>query len=110
MPEIARRAAVHAAAHITGGGFDENVPRILPEGLGAIIDRGSWEVPAVFGVVADAAGVQADELFGVLNMGIGMVLAVPAEHAEGTLDLLSGRGRPGVVMGRVERGSGLSYG
>jgi phosphoribosylformylglycinamidine cyclo-ligase len=107
--ELARHGSLHAAAHITGGGFGENVPRMLPDGLGAVIDRGSWEVPGVFGLVADAAGVPTDELFDVLNMGIGMVLAVPAGQADGALSLLSGRGSPGVVVGRVERGSGLSY-
>jgi phosphoribosylformylglycinamidine cyclo-ligase len=106
---LARQGALHAAAHITGGGFGENVPRMLPDGLGAIVDRGAWVVPSIFGVVAEAAEVQADELFDVLNMGIGMVLAVPADRADEALDLLSGRGSPGVVVGGVEPGSGLSY-
>jgi phosphoribosylformylglycinamidine cyclo-ligase len=107
--ELARRGLVHAAAHITGGGFGENVPRILPEGLGAVVDRRAWITPSIFEVVADAAGVPLEELFDVLNMGIGMVLAVPAEQADEALDLLAGRGSPGAVIGRVEPGAGVTY-
>ena len=106
---LARAGVVRSAAHITGGGWFENVPRALPDGLGAEVRTDAWEPQPIFAIVADAAGLASADLFGVLNMGIGMVLVVPAEHAEGTLDLLSGRGRPGVVVGRVERGSGLSY-
>jgi phosphoribosylformylglycinamidine cyclo-ligase len=107
--ELSRRGIVHAAAHITGGGFGENVPRMLPEGLGAVVDRSAWTVPPIFGVVADAADVPADQLFDVLNMGIGMVLAVPAEGADEARQALSERGALGIAIGRVGTGSGLGY-
>jgi phosphoribosylformylglycinamidine cyclo-ligase len=107
--ELARRGVIHAAAHITGGGFGENVPRMLPEGLGAVIDRSAWTVPPIFGVVADATGVPAHELSDVLNMGIGMVLAVPAEREDEARQALAERGTLGITIGRAGMESGLSY-
>ena len=77
---LARDGLVHAAAHITGGGFHENIPRALPDGLGAQIHRGSWPEPPIFDVVAEAAGVSDDDLFATFNMGIGMVLVVDPER------------------------------
>jgi phosphoribosylformylglycinamidine cyclo-ligase len=77
---LARAGLLRAAAHITGGGFFENIPRALPEGLGAEIRRGGWTAPPVVGLVADASGASEDELFATFNMGIGMVLVVnPAD-------------------------------
>jgi phosphoribosylformylglycinamidine cyclo-ligase len=97
---LTREGLVHAAAHITGGGFVENVPRALPEGLGAEIDRGSWTVPPVFELVQREAGASDDEMFETFNMGIGMVLVVPPESAERAAE-------GGSVIGRVVAGSGL---
>ncbi len=79
---FARRGLVRAAAHITGGGFHENVPRALASGLGAEIDRGSWPEHAIFALVQREAGASDDEMFSTFNMGIGMVLVVAPEHAD----------------------------
>ena len=76
----------------------ENVPRVLPEGWGARIDRGSWEVPPIFELVKREAGATDDDMFETFNMGIGMVLVVPPESAE-AIDA--------PVIGRVVSGSGL---
>src|SRR5204863_9529943 len=73
--ELAQAGLAHPAAHITGGGWTENVPRALGPGLGARIDRQAWTPQPIFAVIAQAAGIDPGDLFGVLNMGIGMVVA-----------------------------------
>jgi phosphoribosylformylglycinamidine cyclo-ligase len=95
-----REGLLHAAAHITGGGIVENLPRILPDGLGATLDRGSWPEQPIFGLLQREAGLTDDDLFGTFNMGLGMIVAVPPEHAEAA-------GAHGPVVGRVEPGSGV---
>ena len=95
-----REGMVHAAAHVTGGGFTENIPRILPEGLGAEVRRGTWTEPPIFGVLQRAADLTDDDLFSTFNMGIGMVLAVAPEHAEAAAV-------HGAAIGRVVAGSGV---
>ena len=98
--DLHRRGLLHAAAHITGGGFVENVPRMLPEDLGARLDRGAWAEPAIFGLLQREAGLSEDDLFATFNMGLGMVLAVAPEHADEVAAC-------GPVVGAVEGGSGL---
>jgi phosphoribosylformylglycinamidine cyclo-ligase len=95
-----REGLLHAAAHITGGGFHENIPRILPDGLGATIERGTWTEHPIFGLLQRAAGLSDDDLFSTFNMGLGMVLAVAPEHAEAVAI-------HGPIVGRVEAGAGV---
>lgn len=78
---MARDGLVHAAAHVTGGGLAENLPRALPEGLGATLREGSWPVPPIFDLVGDAAGASAEEMRATFNMGLGMVLVARADRA-----------------------------
>ncbi len=85
-----RAGLLHAAAHVTGGGFHENVPRALPEGLGARIERGTWREHPVFGWLAREASLCDDDLFRTFNMGLGMVLVVAPEHAEAVLEAAGG--------------------
>jgi len=108
-PLLAMRDAgiAKSAAHITGGGFHENVPRALPDGLGAEIDRGAWTPPPIFGLVAAAAGTPADELFGVLNMGIGMVVAVAPGDAPRALEIAAAQGVEAVGIGAVSAEPGV---
>ncbi|HET6712760.1 MAG TPA: phosphoribosylformylglycinamidine cyclo-ligase [Actinomycetota bacterium] len=101
---LARDDLVHAAAHITGGGFQENVPRAMPEGLGAEIQRGTWPEQPVFSLVRAAAGAGDDEMFATFNMGLGMVLVVDADDAEQVLDRA---GETAFRIGRVARGAGV---
>ena len=101
---LAGEGLLHAAAHITGGGFTENVPRALPPGLGARISLGSWPVPAVFDLVAEASAATPDDLYGTFNMGIGMVLVVPPEAAGSVLE---GGGSGAYRIGEVVAGSGV---
>ncbi len=79
---LARDGLVHAAAHITGGGLHENVPRALPPGLGAEIERGAWPEQAVFAMVREAASATDSDMFSTFNMGLGMVLVVDGGAAE----------------------------
>jgi phosphoribosylformylglycinamidine cyclo-ligase len=101
---LARAGLVHAAAHITGGGFTENIPRVLPEGLGAEIELGSWPVPPIFGLLAEASGASEDDLYGTFNMGIGMVLVAAPDAAP---DILAGAGPGARRIGVVTPGAGV---
>ena len=84
--ELRNTVDVHAIAHITGGGLIENVPRVLPAGLSAIIDRSSWEVPPLFSAIQEAGGVMEEEIWRTFNMGVGMVLAVPRDQASAVIE------------------------
>ena len=95
---------VHGAAHITGGGFYENIPRILPEGLEARVRRGSFEVPALFSLLAKTGDIPEKEMFSTFNMGIGMACAVHRDDADKALRTLRGMGEPAVLIGEVGRG------
>ncbi|WP_242357177.1 phosphoribosylformylglycinamidine cyclo-ligase [Bifidobacterium pseudolongum] len=97
---------VHGVAHITGGGFIENVPRMLPEGLAARIELDSWPVPPIFDVVERAGSVDHMEMFNIFNMGIGMVVAVSADREDEVMNLLANAGEQGYRIGSVvARGS-----
>ncbi len=80
--ELAREGLLHSAAHVTGGGLDENVPRALPGELHPRFEPGTWPIPSIFEIVAEAAGVRVDELRSTLNLGIGMVLVVAPEAVD----------------------------
>ncbi|APX34334.1 phosphoribosylformylglycinamidine cyclo-ligase [Brachybacterium sp. P6-10-X1] len=92
---------VHALSHVTGGGLGANLARVMPRGLAARIDRGSWEPGAVFSQIARWGSVPQLDLEGTLNMGIGMVALVGAEQADATLAVLSERGVGARVIGEV---------
>lgn len=104
-----KEGGVHALAHITGGGLTENLPRVLPEGLGATIDLTSWDLPPVFRWLAETAGMEQAELLKTFNSGVGMILSVEAERAEALSELLSGLGETVYTMGTVTQGEGVSY-
>jgi phosphoribosylformylglycinamidine cyclo-ligase len=101
VAEAAGRGLLHAAAHITGGGLPANVPRALPEGMGASLDRSSWRPHEVFGFVARRADVSEVELFDTFNMGLGMVLVTPLVDADEVVALMDRRGFQAAVVGRV---------
>jgi phosphoribosylformylglycinamidine cyclo-ligase len=106
--DLARERLLHAAAHVTGGGLDENLPRALPDGLGARLDRGSWPVPPVFELVAEASGTTLDELRSTLNLGVGMVLVAPAEAVDAILRHAERVGTQAFAIGRVVPGGGVA--
>lgn len=104
-----KSGGVHALAHITGGGLTENLPRVLPEGLGAEIDLGAWELPAVFKWLAATGQMAEAELLKTFNAGIGMILSVEAGEAERLKALLEAEGETVSVLGRVSAGEGVRY-
>ena len=99
-------ADVHAMAHITGGGLPGNLNRALPQTLDAVIDAGTWEIPAVFTVLESAGKVPRDEMFRVFNMGVGMVVIAPHTRADAIIGSARVAGIVGWVMGEVRPGRG----
>jgi phosphoribosylformylglycinamidine cyclo-ligase len=95
---------VHSVAHITGGGFEGNLPRALPDGVRAVLDRDTWVVPPIFGEIRRLGRVADEEMARVFNLGVGMVVAVGADRVDDALGALSGAGVDGFVVGRVEAG------
>ena len=95
---------IHGCSHITGGGFYENVPRMLPEGKHAVIEKNSYEVPAIFGMMAREGQVEEKIMYNTYNMGIGMVLAVSQEDAEKAIKAIEEAGETAYVVGTVKDG------
>jgi phosphoribosylformylglycinamidine cyclo-ligase len=91
---------IKGMAHITGGGLPENVPRILPKGLGARFDTSTWDVPSIFALIQEAGQVERDEMFRVFNMGVGMVLACAPDKTDKVLRLVP----EARVVGEVVKG------
>jgi phosphoribosylformylglycinamidine cyclo-ligase len=105
---VGKSVDVHAVAHITGGGLAANLRRALPAGVGAVVERGSWEVPRIFAEVQAAGGIDDDEMQRVFNLGVGMVIAVAPSGADTALEVLGGAGRPGVRIGELVAGDGVA--
>lgn len=101
IKELISRFTIKGIAHITGGGFIENIPRILPDGLTARIERGSWPVQPVFGFMQSISGMRDAQIYNTFNMGIGMVLAVDNEEAEAVLCAANSLGEKAFVIGDV---------
>ncbi len=99
--EVIRNCDVHGISHITGGGFDENIPRILREGQGIEIDEGSWDILPVFRFLEKYGRVPHREMFNIFNMGIGMVIALDAAEAQRAIDLLTAADERASVIGRI---------
>ena len=104
-----KSGGVHALAHITGGGLTENLPRVLPEGLGADINLDAWELPEVFKWLAATGGMAEAELLKTFNSGIGMILSVDASEADRLKALLEAEGETVSVLGAVTAGEGVCY-
>jgi phosphoribosylformylglycinamidine cyclo-ligase len=92
---------VRGIAHITGGGITENLPRVFPVGVRAIVRRGAWSVPPIFQVMAKLGQVEREEMYRVFNMGIGLILVVPAGMAEAVINRASALGDRGYVIGEM---------
>ena len=104
-----RAGGVHALAHITGGGLTENLPRVLPEGLGADIDLNAWALPPVFKWMAETGGIAEAEMLKTFNCGIGMILSVSADRADALTEVLEGEGETVSRLGSVTPGEGMRY-
>ena len=104
-----RAGGVHALAHITGGGLTENLPRVLPDDMGATIDLSSWELPAVFRWLAETANMEEKELLKTFNSGIGMIVVVAADRADEIAALLTAEGEAVTRIGTVTDQAGVAY-
>lgn len=101
---LMKRVTVQGMAHITGGGFRDNIARIMPAGLTAVVDRATWDVPPLFEFLQKRGDVDREEMYRVFNMGIGMVVFVRENRLVEALEVLDAAGERGVVIGWVERG------
>ena len=97
---------VRAFAHITGGGFVDNIPRVLPKSLDVVIKKGSWDMLPIFQIIAAKSGVPDEELYQVFNMGIGMVSIVAAETAKSALKFINAQKHKAWIIGEVVKGKG----
>lgn len=95
---------VRAIAHITGGGLTENIPRVLPEGCQAVITRGAWKPPAIFSLIQSRGHVDDDEMARVFNLGIGLVLVVSPDRADGVMRVAEDKGDRAFRIGVIEKG------
>ena len=96
---------VKGMAHITGGGITENLPRVLPQGCGAVIDRGAWRVPPIFTFIQERGGIATDEMFRAFNMGIGLIVVCDPQKCAEVARTASGA----IVIGEVVAGAGVGY-
>ncbi len=107
---VLKSHTVNGIAHITGGGFEENIPRMLPEGLAAQVDYGSWPIPPIFDLIEKKGNLARKEMFTTFNMGVGMVLAVPEDEAVNVIKALEQDGERAYMIGRVVKGEGIEFG
>jgi phosphoribosylformylglycinamidine cyclo-ligase len=109
LEPLLARDKIRALAHITGGGFAGNIPRVLPDGLGARLRRGSWEVPHLFRLIQQGGSVSDEEMARIFNMGIGMVVVVSPGDLHDVEHSLERRGETSFVIGGVVEGSGIAW-
>lgn len=95
---------IKACSHITGGGFYENIPRMLPEGVRAVVRKDSYEVPAIFKMLQREGNIAEEMMYNTYNMGIGMMVAVDKEHVEQTMEAIKAAGENCYVVGEIEAG------
>lgn len=107
--EMHNELAIHGMAHVTGGGFYENLPRMMPEGLAVEVDLGSWEVLPIFNLLKEKGELTDRDLYNVFNMGIGFVLALSAEEANRAIAIAEAHGEKAYTIGRVVKGEGVLF-
>jgi len=109
LEPLIERDKIHALAHITGGGFPGNIPRVLPAGLGARIRRGSWDVPPLFRIIQKGGDISDEEMYRTFNMGVGMIALVAPADLHDVEHSLERRGETSFVIGSVVSGSGVTW-
>ena len=102
---LVRALPVHGLAHITGGGLTDNIPRVLPEGLEAVLERRRWPVDPVFEWIRQAGDIDPAEMYRTFNCGIGMAVIVPQSHAAQAVELLAARGESARIIGEIRAGT-----
>ena len=103
--KLIEEVGINTVSHITGGGFIENVPRMLPEGLKAVINKGSWEILPVFNLMQKMASVPERDMYNTFNMGIGMIVAVDADKADAAMKCLEAAGEKAYILGNLQKGN-----
>lgn len=101
--------SIDGLAHITGGGIPGNLQRVLPEGLGAVIDRSTWDIPPIFRLLQEAGGIKTEEMDRVFNMGIGMIAIAEKKQAASLILSAREKGGDAWVIGEIEEGAGIEY-
>ena len=96
---------VHGVSHITGGGFYENIPRMLPDGLTAVIEKKAVPVLPIFDLIQKTGAIPERDMFNTFNMGVGLCLALPAGKADEAVRILNGAGEEAVILGEVQTGT-----
>ena len=107
--EMHQELFIHGMAHVTGGGFYENLPRMMPDGLAVEVELGSWEVLPVFDFLKEKGELADRDLYNVFNMGIGFVLALSTEEAEKAISIAEAHGEKAFTIGRVVKGEGVIF-
>ena len=106
---VLKEVTVKGISHITGGGFYENFPRMMPKGLGVELDKKSWNVPEIFTFLQEKGSIPEKEMYGVFNMGIGMALVVDEANVNRTLTILKEAGEEATVIGSVTTTEGVQF-
>ena len=111
VKKLMNKVSVKGISHITGGGFYENIPRMLPEGLGVEVKVGSWKIPEIFYFLQNIGEYSHEDMFGVFNMGVGMAIVVTESDVDTALSVLTDAGENATVIGKVvaNRGVHLCY-
>ncbi len=104
--DVIRQCEVHAICHITGGGFDENIPRVLKKGQSVEIKEGTWTILPVFRFLEEKGNIPHREMFNIFNMGIGMIVVIPESEAEKAQRILASYGEESKIIGKVIEGNG----
>ena len=104
MLALLEQVEVHGISHITGGGFYENIPRSIPDGLGAKIEKAALRTPAIFDIIAESGGIPERDMYNTFNMGVGMSVTVPKEQADKALEVLRAHGEDAYIMGEIVAG------
>lgn len=104
---LERKVKITGMAHITGGGFPDNIPRVLPKAVNAEIDRSAWEVPTIFKFIQNQGKVDRDEMYRVFNMGIGYVVILPKSQLTKATNILKAQHQPYSIIGVIRKGTGV---
>ncbi len=99
---LMEKCDIHAISHITGGGFWENIPRVLPDNTKAVVDGSSWQWPAIFNWLQEAGNVDTYEMYRTFNCGVGLVIALPQQQAQQAIDILNAQGEKAWLLGHID--------
>jgi phosphoribosylformylglycinamidine cyclo-ligase len=99
------KVEVKGCCHITGGGFYENIPRMLPEGIEAVINKGSYEIPAIFRMLQKDGNIEEKVMYNTYNMGLGMIIAVDKTDGDKALKLIQASGERAYIVGETRSGA-----